>query len=218
MLEKQVDLQTEALETILNELQKKGYCVLDNAFSIELIDALQQQINVLSPSDFHAAGIGRQKNFQLADSIRQDHIHWLNNQQEDAAKRFLDNMSQLQQAINRRLFLGLFDYEAHFAAYPTGGFYKKHLDAFKGKSNRVLSTVLYLNEDWSSADGGELILYDEHDLDLQIEKISPVKGRFLIFLSESFYHQVNPSNKERHSIAGWFRINNSLSGNIDPAS
>lgn len=47
-------------------------------------------------------------------------------------------MDGLRQQLNRALYLGLNNYEAHYAAYQAGGFYKKHLDLFKGKRNRIV--------------------------------------------------------------------------------
>ena len=110
------------------------------------------------------------------------------------------------------MFIGLFDYEIHFAHYPVGAFYKKHLDAFRcnrqqGQSNRVLSTVLYLNHAWQLGDGGELLLYAEDDDNKVLETILPECGRLVIFLSEKLPHEVLPAKRERKSIAGWFRVN-----------
>jgi SM-20-related protein len=63
---------------------------------------------------------------------------------------FLAWMETVRLGLNQRLFLGLFDYECHYASYAPGAFYKKHFDTFKNQinpaqPNRVLSTVLYLN-------------------------------------------------------------------------
>jgi len=122
-------------------------------------------------------------------------------------------MEGLRLGLNRRLFMGLFDYESHFAHYPIGAFYKKHRDAFAGQSgnrqpNRVLSTVLYLNSAWQPHEGGELLIYAE-DGEAIIETVVPVYGRLVIFLSEKFPHEVLPATRERKSIAGWFRVNES---------
>ena len=113
--------------------------------------------------------------------------------------------------INRRLFMGVCDYECHFAHYNIGAFYKKHVDAFSankktGQSNRVISTVLYLNETWQQENGGELVIYGE-DGEQVVEKILPEFGKFIIFLSEKFPHEVLPATRARKSIAGWFRVN-----------
>jgi SM-20-related protein len=116
-------------------------------------------------------------------------------------------MDEFRLAINQRLFLGLFDYESHYAIYPKGAFYKKHLDAFKGKSNRVLSTVFYLNKDWQAHNGGELLIYKPESEEV-LETVQPNLGRLVIFLSEQFPHEVLPAQQQRYSIAGWFRVNN----------
>ena len=81
----------------------------------------------------------------------------------------------LRLELNKRLFLGLFDYECHFARYAPGGFYKKHRDAFVGDSNRILSTVLYLNPGWRAEWGGELLMYEDLN-DAVVARILPRYG------------------------------------------
>ena len=34
----------------------------------------------------------------------------------------------LRRALNRRLYLGLFEFEAQFLLYPPGGFYARHVE------------------------------------------------------------------------------------------
>jgi len=110
------------------------------------------------------------------------------------------------------LFLGLFSFESHFAHYPPGAFYKTHLDAFKGESNRILSVVTYLNSGWLPDDGGEMVLYTETDS----LSVTPALSTLAIFLSEDFPHEVLPTQRDRYSIAGWFRLNTSIGDQIDP--
>ena len=177
------------------------------------MNSLLIHFNQLQAEEFISAGIGRQADFQLQKDIRADKIHWID-ANAAATTEFLSWMDSLREGINRRLFMGLFDYESHFASYPIGAFYKKHVDAFRDKngqrqSNRVLSTVLYLNENWLPENSGELLIYTEDDNHV-IEKVSPVFGRLVIFLSEKFPHEVLPANCERKSIAGWFRIKEGL--------
>jgi SM-20-related protein len=121
----------------------------------------------------------------------------------------------MQQYVNRSLFMGLFSFESHFACYEPGKFYKRHVDAFKGQGNRVLSLVAYLNDDWTSEDGGELVLYADES-DLIGTRVLPTKGTFVVFLSEQFPHEVLPAARSRHSVAGWFRVNGSVNDAIDP--
>jgi SM-20-related protein len=114
-------------------------------------------------------------------------------------------METLRGFLNGRLFLGLFDYECHYARYAPGAFYSKHVDAFGGDRSRVLSTVFYLNENWRAADAGELLLYEEGG-ETQLESVTPLHNRLVLFLSERFPHEVRPATCKRHSIAGWFRV------------
>ncbi|RYY76322.1 MAG: 2OG-Fe(II) oxygenase [Gammaproteobacteria bacterium] len=198
------------LDVIADALAHRGYLILDESLPHSLLHGLLNYFNELQDHQFKAAGIGRHADFQQEETIRLDKIHWINANTEPTSD-FLQWMESLRIGINRRLFMGLFDYESHFAHYTTGAFYKKHLDAFRsnkvaGQANRVLSTVLYLNESWQRDNGGELIIYAP-DSDQILEKILPEFGRMVIFLSEKFPHEVLPASCERKSVAGWFRVN-----------
>ena len=208
-------IQTDALTQLVEDIRLQGYSIQDNLLSSDLINRLQAEIEALDSSQMKVAGIGRKQDYLKEQNARRDYICWID-EEHPAGCDFIRTMEVIKQALNRQLMMGLFDYESHYARYQKGGFYEKHLDAFKGKSNRVLSTVLYLNDNWQSDDAGEFVLFDEYDNDTEIGRFLPIKGRLAVFLSEGFPHQVIPANRQRHSIAGWFRVNASLSGNIDP--
>lgn len=202
-------------DDIADALTARGYAVLPSALPPALTDALFLHFKSLAGSEFHRAGIGKQVDHQVNTFVRSDAIAWLDGSHAATAD-YLDWMEQLRLALNRRLFLGLFDFECHYACYERGTFYKKHLDAFRGHTNRVISTVLYLNPVREPEDGGELVLYSPRDEDIVLETITPQYGKLVLFLSEEFPHEVLPVNKSRYSIAGWFRVNNSLGTVIDP--
>lgn len=195
-------------------LGEQGYCLLVSPLPESLTDALFIHFNSLDEQDFKEAAIGRELNQQVNPFVRGDLIRWID-KAHPATCNYLHWMENLRLELNKRLFLGLFDYECHYAWYPAGAFYKKHLDAFKGNTNRILSTVLYLNPDWQPQDGGELLLYSPDGNSL-IETVAPQYGRIIIFLSDEFPHEVAKTHKPRRSIAGWFRVNNSLGTSIDP--
>ncbi|RBO82569.1 2OG-Fe(II) oxygenase [Marinomonas aquiplantarum] len=205
----------EPFANVLMDLQTQGWSVQDHFFSDDFTQALMVEAHNINNADMLQAGIGRKQDHQVMLDARRDYIQWIDPDR-PVRRDFLKVMEELRVALNRRLFLGLFDYEAHFARYEKGAFYEKHLDAFKGRSNRVLSTVLYLNEDWQDQDGGEFVLYDEREADQELGRFYPQKGRLAIFLSEAFPHEVLSANRTRHSIAGWFRINNSTGQIVDP--
>jgi len=197
---------------ITESLAHCGYYIKTNALPERLIDELTLTAQDSKPH-FQSAGIGRSDDHQINQVIRNDTIHWITGT-DQAQAIYLNEMERLRVAINRRLYLGLFDYEAHFANYPIGGFYKKHVDAFKGQSNRVLTTVLYLNKHWREEEQGHLLLYNSEGS--LIKSVLPDAGTLVIFLSEEFPHEVIPTARERLSIAGWFRINTSTSDKVDP--
>ncbi|TOO99893.1 SM-20 protein, partial [Vibrio parahaemolyticus] len=62
------------------------------------------------------------------ESIRSDKIQWLKPAMGQPIANYLSKMEEIRQEVNRHFFLGLFEYEAHFAKYEKGDFYQKHLD------------------------------------------------------------------------------------------
>jgi len=209
------DERCNALFTqVATELRGPGYIVIDNALPLPLANALHKRVvSLREQGEMTEAGIGRGSDHMLATRVRQDSIHWLENSEKSEAG-WITAMEKLRLRMNQELLLGLFSYESHFAHYAPGQAYKKHLDAFRGQSNRVLSTVYYLNPDWQPGQGGELRIYDEADTEL--ETIAPLFNRLVIFLSEEFPHEVLPGSFNRNSIAGWFRVNTSTALAVDP--
>ncbi|CAM3784577.1 2OG-Fe(II) oxygenase [Rheinheimera salexigens] len=195
---------------LIEHFYQYGWVLLANFLSPSLNSALLHEAQ--HKAQLTPAGIGRSNGHQMNQHIRRDATQWFDG--ESAAQQaYLQLMTELQQTLNRQCFLGLFDFECHFARYQHGDFYKKHLDAFKGRTNRVLTTVSYLN---TVAKGGQLALYDEHDQ--LIKTIIPTAGSLLLFESERFPHEVLPAQDPRFSIAGWFRNNANVNGVLDPAS
>ncbi|MGM0953154.1 MAG: 2OG-Fe(II) oxygenase [Pseudomonadota bacterium] len=170
-----------------------------------LLEALRNEVTILHNTDaMRRAGIGRGEGLTRDRSVRRDQIVWLEGFTEPQAAlfRFLD---ELMAGLNRRLFLGLKRYEAHYATFQQGDFYKRHLDSFRGRASRVLSLVLYLNEDWGLEDGGELRVFSPRDENSVTGVVRPEAGRAALFLSEEVPHEVLPANRTRFSIACWFR-------------
>ncbi len=206
--------QHELFERIAKDIYSKGFSINPNALCPQLAEALWLHLQSMSDNQFDPAGVGREQAHILNQFVRSDEICWINGESL-AGIQWLNWSARLQQYLNRRLFLGLFSFESHFAHYQTGDFYKRHMDAFQGEANRVLSLVVYLNPDWQASDAGELVLYqNEHDQ--QGTKVTPSFGTVVAFLSEEFPHEVLPAQRDRYSIAGWFRLNTSSAERVDP--
>jgi SM-20-related protein len=137
---------------------------------------------------------------------RGDFIHWIEASHASTAEgAYLNVMEELQQMINQAFFLGLFELESHFAIYPPGAGYQKHLDQFIGKEERKVSCILYLNDNWHSDDGGQLRIYLDKKDEMRFIDITPQAGTLVVFLSSDFLHEVLPAKRERMSITCWFR-------------
>ncbi len=187
------------------DLTRQGWS-RQSLIEMPLLTALRDEAAALWQADaLSRAGIGRAGDHELVREIRRDKTRWFDGQS-PAQRGWLEFAEALRLQLNQRLALGLFAFEAHYAVYEPGGFYRKHLDSFRGARNRILSSVLYLNVGWQTADGGLLRLYDEAD-DSVIADIMPEFGTFAVFLSEEIPHEVTPALAPRFSIAGWHRCN-----------
>lgn len=200
------------LEDQLSKITEHGFCVMDNFITPTTTLELANEITGLNNNEsMRHAGVGKTL-VTMDKRLRGDSIYWLNEVNASAAQRmYFNKMEELRQALNQHLFLGLFALESHLALYPVGAGYKKHLDRFKAnqiKSNnqsvRQISCILYLNQDWLEEDGGQLRLYfNSHNETAHLD-ISPIGSRLVIFLSDTFEHEVLPATRIRKSLTAWF--------------
>jgi SM-20-related protein len=197
------------LEELFSELTEMGFSELEGLVSVNLCQALRLNIRTLDKQDrLKKAKIGNKKDRQNQSEIRGDFIHWMSRlAPHPAEEEFFERIDLCMQFLSRRLFLALNAYEAHYAVYPKGARYQKHVDAFRNDDSRKISTVLYLNENWQPGDGGELLIYSEKDPNQIVHTVEPKLGKFVIFLSNTIPHEVLPAKKSRYSIAGWMRAN-----------
>jgi SM-20-related protein len=195
------------LDELADGLSEHGWLSIDAGRLVggELLSSLCDEVKILDRSDaLQAARIGRGQDKTRDRSVRRDKIAWL--QGETAAQAALFRVFEsVRCGLNQRLFLGLKRFEAHYATYHPGDFYRKHVDSFQGRASRVVSMVLYLNDQWQQTDGGTLQVFNR-DSDLEIcGRVSPELGRLAVFMSEEIPHEVLPANRTRYSVACWFR-------------
>lgn len=191
------------LPTIIDDLTAQGWSrredFLPDTLTHELAGECRTRAarGALSP-----AGVGRGQGLAVREGVRGDHIQWLEPGQSEACDQYLEAMDQLRQALNRAFYLGLEDYESHFALYAPGTFYQKHLDRFRDDDRRTVSAVFYLNEAWQADEGGALRIYPENQPALDLP---PQGGSLVLFMSAELPHEVLPASRERLSLTGWFR-------------
>jgi SM-20-related protein len=151
--------------------------------------------------DFTAARIGGSGAQQRLEGIRGDFTCWLREPLHAPERDLLLRLEDLRLELNRDAFLGLFELELHYAKYPPGASYARHVDQPRGSAQRKVSLVLYLNSHWQVADGGALRIYrGDECIDLE-----PIEGRLVCFLTADREHEVLAARRERLSVSGWFR-------------
>lgn len=188
---------------MLDNLVERGWSQHQLFLPADLTLALAAECLALRNVDaLKWASVGRGKQQTRQASIRGDQIRWLKAGQSLACDRYLQIMDNLRLLLNRHLFLGLDEYESHFAFYAPGASYMKHLDRFRDDDCRTISAVIYLNEDWLPEQGGALRLHPEGEC---TEDITPLACRLVLFLSADMLHEVLPATRDRMSLAGWFR-------------
>lgn len=197
-----MSVTTDHIPKLVDEIASRGYVIIDEFLSPETIALLAAEAKTLhAAGGMKKAGIG--KAAEHSNDIRGDFIHWLEEANASPGQQqYLQHMKALRGALNRDLYLGLFNFETHFAIYPPGAGYGRHLDQFQGDNARELSSILYLNQDWQDTDGGELRIYLD---ETRHQDIAPQGGRLVLFLSAQFWHEVLPARRERISLTGWFR-------------
>lgn len=184
----------------LDTLALKDYVVIDDFLPSDTLKAVllffeeQKEIGRLSP-----AKVGSAQNESRVAEIRTGFNFWIDKERDVQIKSFFDIADEIIQNIAQNLFLSLQGFEFHLAEYPTGGFYKPHIDQFDNRSNRMITLVLYLNPDWTNSDGGELKIHGENSI-----LVEPIMNRVILFRSDVVLHEVVLSNNERRSLTGWF--------------
>ncbi|MGZ3788968.1 MAG: 2OG-Fe(II) oxygenase [Bacteriovorax sp.] len=186
-------------ETLISSLIDRGWYTcdqfLDHTLCLELIEELKAL-------PLREAKIGKGQSQQLQTSIRNDSIFWLSENNSPLQELYLKKINDLMEVLNRELYLGLKQFEGHYARYDKGGFYKKHLDQFSGNGERLVTVITYLN---APIKGGELRIFKRNNPEEIEMDLAPREGSLVCFLSNQIYHEVRPTMSERFSITGWLR-------------
>jgi SM-20-related protein len=192
-------------ELITHNIYTHGYHLMDDFLDATIYQELCNQAHDLYLQGvFKSAKIGQKIQAQRDEQIRGDTIYWIDDEESTSTslQAYLSKTQQVAQVLNHSLFLGLFEFETHFAIYQPGTYYKKHIDQFATTKDRKISFVYYLNPNWRDEMGGQLNLYTKQDE--LIRAISPEGNRFICFNSE-LPHEVALTHQTRYSITGWMK-------------
>jgi SM-20-related protein len=194
-------------KTLSSQLLSTGLCVWPNFLSkINLKKTCADFDKIKLSGAFKRACIGQGAERDIND-LRRDETFWLDDKSTNKVQINLwRQVNLLKVALNKKLFLGISSFEGHYASYPIGGFYRRHLDSFAKDDTRVVSFILYLNQNWQPTDGGTLRVYNkDHFTD-----VNPQGGTLACFMSRESEHEVLESHATRSSFTGWFRVKKTL--------
>lgn len=208
-LYEQVDFVENLLyEKVISDLLEQQYSVVEGFFDPTEVEMLRNALlEKYEEDNFKKAAIGNRTNEVIEKAIRGDFILWLNEATAgEAEKIFFGKINNFINYLNKTCFLGILYKEFHYAVYPEGTFYKRHLDTFQNDDRRKLSLVCYLNDqDWKPENGGELVIYTNENGVEVAKTVYPFPGRVVIFESQILEHEVKPVKTERLSITGWLK-------------
>ena len=199
------DVDAGTLTNVVEMIAAQGYAIAPDFIDLATVAALRAtSLRFDDAGLLRPAAVGRGPARIERNDIRGDRIRWLDDDgADDAGERALrTTLEALRVVANRKLNLGLFELEAHYAIYAVGTHYARHVDRFRDDDARVLSIVLYLNDRWRTEDGGALRIYLPANRSIDV---LPQGGTLVAFLSDRFAHEVLVTGRRRISISGWFR-------------
>jgi SM-20-related protein len=188
-------------EPIAQGLADNGYAIADGFLSSQEVEG------ILGIDEFNGdllqltkAGVGSRQEKKINEGIRGDYVKWIDrNKAPGSVRVYLSRLDELMTYLNTNLYLSLKDVELHFAVYPVGTSYQRHLDQFRRFDHRRLSVILYLNKEWEQEEGGQLRMHlAEGAID-----VLPQAGRLVCFRSDQLEHEVLTASRIRLSITGW---------------
>lgn len=192
-------------------LNGQGWYVRDHALPPAVVARARAEAEELSASGrLRTGGLGRAEVRWAEVQARSDDILWLDEAHPPPA---IGTLLHALQRLRRRLVaahgLGEAASEVQLARYREGGRYVRHLDAYRGAATRRLTVLLYLNPDWTEAQGGCLRLYPDRPQapPLPHLDVAPLGGRLLVFQSRRLEHEVRPVAPlapPRYSLTCWY--------------
>lgn len=187
------------IDAKLDDFIATGTMMLDDVFAMDDLTALQNESGFIEYRQAHLTHGERES------AIRGDSIRWID-ESCPVGSAYLGAIDELGRYFNATLYTGIRSSEAHYACYPSGFGYKWHSDNPKGRDERVISAVFYLNDNWTAGNGGAITVVDKTGETIQL---LPQLNRLVVFDS-NLLHQVEITNRTRFSIATWLRRDNHL--------
>lgn len=192
-------------DSLIDSFIKDKVGIADDFLSKTLASHLKQNLSALySEKQLLLAGTGNNTGLTHDTLTRSDKIYWLDREHDNEHENsFFKLMDSFVEYLNSTCYTGITGYEFHYTLYEKGSFYKRHLDQFRSNKSREYSMIMYLNDDWQQADGGELCVYHPD----YTQTIAPQNGKCVFFKSSELEHEVLITTQPRLSITGWLKTN-----------
>ncbi len=184
-------------------LGERGFVVRDGVLGTPAALAIHCEIEALvRDGRLRPAHVSRGAGYRIDEDTRGDAIAWLVPAEAPPALRTLcARFEAVRETLTRGAYLGLDRFDVQLACYPGGGArYRRHRDAFPGRSNRRVTAIYYVNPGWRVDDGGLLRLHPR----ATAVDIEPVLDRLVVFLSERVEHEVLPAFAPRLAVTAWY--------------
>ncbi|XP_045187620.2 egl nine homolog 1-like [Mercenaria mercenaria] len=200
----------------VNNLNEKGYCVIDGLFTRNKMKKALKDINkCMEDNRFNSGKLGggrtsgEHEKQEVNADIRSDKIMWLEGTEEDVkgitsiVSRMDSILWEFNKFLDKKYFINGRT-KAMVACYPgNGSYYRRHVDNPHG-DGRVVTCILYLNEGWNVQEDGGLLRILPEDSDDHVD-IAPVANRLLFFWCDRRNpHEVQPAYKTRYAITVWY--------------
>ena len=193
----------KAFEELIHSFIENKVGQAENFLPPDLAGQLRANLLALQAAQqLRQSGIGNKARLLHQPLIRSDVIYWMDQTHNDPTEnRFFDLIDQFVSYLNQTCYAGITGYEFHYALYPKNSFYKRHLDQFRDNKSRSYTMIMYLNDGWNEADGGQLCVYHPDHTEL----IAPTFGKCVLFKSSELEHEVLLSHQPRLSVTGWLK-------------
>lgn len=190
-------------EDLITGYLKDKVGISEHFLSDDLCEHLKDNLLALNAEHLlKSAGVGNDGLWVHNDLIRRDSIYWLDKEHNNVYENeFFEKIDAFIVYLNQTCYANIKSYEFHYSLYEVGDFYRKHLDQFKDDSHRQFSMVSYLNPNWKTNDGGELLIHQTDNNQM----VTPTQGKMVFFKSNELEHEVLVTNERRMSVTGWLK-------------
>jgi len=207
----------------VEEVLRNDFVVIPNFIPTSLVKSLQKDIDFLrqdGADQFRIAKIGQDDTNTLNENIRVAETCFIGrsklkeypNSHRDELYQILDTIGL---DLGKKTTIALDENLSEFlyVFYPKGGFYRRHRDAIPNSAStlRQYSFLLYLNEDWTPNEKGELRIHRDTGGDFlpsgeepNYIDVPPKAGTLVLFKSDKIPHEVLNTNSKRYVVVGWY--------------